>query len=94
MRIELEVRVQPRSRRRGVEKIPDGRFKIRVNAAPDKGKANKEMLEVLADYLGLSPSRLKIVRGETDRDKTIALDLEPKEFEVLKARRQDREGKR
>jgi len=70
----LEVKVQPRSKSPGVEKVDERRFRVRVSAAPDKGKANREVLERLADYLDVPPSRLTIVRGETSSNKLVRIE--------------------
>ena len=57
----------------GVEKIGDDTYKVRVHAAPDKGAANKEVIVSLADYFNVPPSMVKIVRGQTSRNKLIEL---------------------
>ena len=59
----LAVKVQPRSKTPGVEKTGPDAFRVRVTAAPERGRANREAAERLAGYLGLPPSRLRIVRG-------------------------------
>jgi uncharacterized protein YggU (UPF0235/DUF167 family) len=70
----LSVKVQPRSKTPGVEKLPDGSFRVRVLAAPDRGRANREILERLAEFLDVPSSRLKIVRGETSSSKWVRVD--------------------
>jgi uncharacterized protein YggU (UPF0235/DUF167 family) len=45
-----------------------------VTAVPEKGKANEALLRLLAKHLGLAPSRLKIVRGHTSRNKVIEIE--------------------
>ncbi|HYA49368.1 MAG TPA: DUF167 domain-containing protein [Burkholderiales bacterium] len=67
----LSVKVQPRSKAPGVERLPDGSFRVRVQAAPDRGRANQEVLDRLAGFLGVPPSRLTIVRGEGSSHKWI-----------------------
>ncbi len=70
----LKVKVHAHSRNPGVERLGEAEFKVRVAAAPEKGKANREVLERLADFLDVPPSRLTIVRGETSSDKFIRLN--------------------
>ena len=70
----LSVKVQPRSKAPGVEKLPDGSFRVRVQAAPDRGRANREVLERLAGFLDVPPSRLSIVRGEGSSSKWIKVE--------------------
>jgi len=73
-RIYLNVVVQPCSRKSGVEKKNEAEYKVRVVAPPSKGKANKEMIEVLASHFGLPPSRLRIVRGQNSRRKLVLVN--------------------
>lgn len=67
------MKVQPKAKKVGVEKIGDDTYKVRVHAAPDKGAANKEVIVSLADYFSVPPSMVKIVRGEKSRTKLIEL---------------------
>ncbi len=67
------MKVQPKAKKVGVEKIGDDTYKVRVHAAPDKGAANKEVIVSLADYFNVPPSMVKIVRGEKSRTKLIEL---------------------
>ncbi len=70
----LEVKVQPRSKRPGVEKLADGSFRVRVLAAPERGRANREVVERLAEFLDLPPSRLSVVRGEASSNKRVKVE--------------------
>ncbi|MEN6312201.1 MAG: DUF167 domain-containing protein [Acidobacteriota bacterium] len=70
----LEIKVQPRSKSPGVETLDGRSFRVRVRAAPDKGRANREVIERLAEYLDIPPSRLTIVRGETSSNKLVRID--------------------
>jgi uncharacterized protein (TIGR00251 family) len=46
-------------------------LKVRVTAAPDRGKANTAIIKLLAKAWHLPPRRFSIVAGNTDRHKTI-----------------------
>ena len=70
----LEVKVQPRSKAPGVEKLADGSFRVRVRAAPERGRANREAVERLAEFLDVPPSRLSVVRGEGSTNKWVRLE--------------------
>lgn len=69
----LSVKVQARSKAPGVLKLADGSFRVRVLAAPDRGRANREVIERLAEFLDVPPSRLKIVRGEASSSKWVRM---------------------
>lgn len=73
-RLWLSVRVQPRASRDEIQGIKDGMLRIRTTAAPSDGKANKATIRLLADYLGIAPSRIQLVRGMTQRNKTFVIE--------------------
>ena len=50
------------------------RFLIRVTCIPEDGKANRAVTKLLAKALGLPPSRLTLLRGQTGRDKTFRVE--------------------
>jgi uncharacterized protein (TIGR00251 family) len=65
------VRVQPRAREDEIAGERDGRLLIRVTASPVDGRANAAVRKLLARALGVAPGSVRIVRGETSRDKLI-----------------------
>lgn len=71
----IRVKVQPKSRESGiVDVMEDGTIKVRVKAAPEKGKANKEVIEVLAKEYGVKKSEVEIVGGKVDQIKLIKIN--------------------
>jgi len=70
----IKVRVQPKSSRNQVDGFQDGALRIRVTAAPTEGQANAAVIAILAKTLGVSKSRLEIIRGHSSRDKVISVD--------------------
>jgi uncharacterized protein (TIGR00251 family) len=71
--LALAVRVQPRASSNEVLDVRNGRLLIRTTAAPADGKANKAVVRLLASYLGIAPSRIRVSRGETQRNKTLRI---------------------
>lgn len=55
----------------GVEKIDDTHFVVFVKEPPIQGKANRAIINALANNLGIAPSRLKIVSGHSSKQKII-----------------------
>lgn len=71
----FSIRVQPNaSRNEIVGWLDDGSLKIRIQTPPQDGKANKALIAFLANELGVSKNQISIVRGETSRQKVIAID--------------------
>ena len=82
--MDLDVRVQPRAKRNRVEAIERGRLKVYLTAPPEGGKANEAAIALLAKTLGVSKSSVRIVRGNTARDKRLRVD-DPRADEALDA---------
>ncbi|HRX35669.1 MAG TPA: DUF167 family protein [Aestuariivirga sp.] len=84
----LAVRVTPKSSRdvvAGLHTDAAGHVSlaVRVTAPPDKGKANKAVIETIAKAAGLPKSSLSLVAGETDRNKTLLVTGNPAGLEAL-----------
>ena len=69
----FQVRVTPRAARNSISEEA-GHFRIGVTAAPEDGKATREVTRLLARVLGVAPSRLTLLRGARGRDKVFVLD--------------------
>ena len=77
--MRLAVRVTPRGGRDAVEgwaADASGRplLKVRVAAAAAGGQANAAVIALLAKSLGRPTSAVRLVRGETARNKQIEID--------------------
>lgn len=75
----LGIRVTPKSARNEVTGQTEGAdgsvsLQVRVTAQPEKGKANKAVIQTLARSLGLAKTDLTIVSGETARHKTVHIN--------------------
>ena len=74
----LDVWVQPRASRNEIVGYQDGSLRIRVTAPPNAGQANRLCREVLAEALGIPPSRVEILSGHKARRKRVRLsDVDP-----------------
>jgi len=83
-RLRLSVRVTPNAGADAVDGLygrADGTvsLKLRVRAQPEKGKANKAVIAVLAKELGCAKSNLNLSAGLKDRTKTVMIEGEPSE---------------
>ena len=71
--IVLNVKAQPRSSKAGIDGLLGDAVKVRIRCAPVDGKANKELVETLADAFDLPKSRVIFKSGETSKTKRILL---------------------
>ena len=69
----LTVRVTPGAKVEALD-IVNGKLLAKVRAKPQDGKANDAVLGLLAQALGVAPSRLSLLRGSTGRDKLVRID--------------------
>jgi len=67
----IYVKVTPRSSQNAVSKISEGEYKVRVTAAPEKGKANGAVIDTLAEYFEVPKSSVIIVGGRSTKTKII-----------------------
>jgi uncharacterized protein (TIGR00251 family) len=70
----LDVRVQPRSSKRAVEVMAGGALKVRLTAPPAEGRANAQLIEVLAEEFGVAKGSIRILRGLSSRNKTVEIE--------------------
>jgi uncharacterized protein (TIGR00251 family) len=77
----MKVRVRPGAKVSKIEGERGGALKVSVAAAPEKGRANAELVRHLAASLGLGRTQVQVVSGQATRDKIVAIaDLAPDEI--------------
>jgi uncharacterized protein YggU (UPF0235/DUF167 family) len=69
--MKIVVHVKTRSSQAKVEQIGDSEYKVWVRAVAEKGKANEEMQQQLADYFHVKRSAVRLVIGKTAREKLV-----------------------
>jgi uncharacterized protein (TIGR00251 family) len=74
----LRITVVPGASRTEVVGLLGDRLKLRVAAAPEKGAANRKLLEFLAARLGLPKKAVRLSSGAQSREKIVeVLDSSP-----------------
>jgi uncharacterized protein (TIGR00251 family) len=73
--VRLKLRVTPKSRADEIVGMrEDGTLHVRVSAAPESGKANRAVLRLLREKLGLPGGTVRLKAGASSRDKWVELD--------------------
>ena len=67
----LEVWVQPRASRNEIVGYRNHFLHLRVTAPPVEGEANQSVKRLLAEALGIPPSRVEILKGDKGRRKKV-----------------------
>jgi len=69
----LRLRVAPGAARSGIVGRHGDAWKLRVRGAPERGRANADVLSLLAETLGVPERSLTLVSGHASRDKIVEL---------------------
>ncbi|WP_025658170.1 DUF167 domain-containing protein [Rhizobium sp. IBUN] len=83
--IALTVRLTPSGGRDAIDCVEtdaEGKahLKARVTAVPEKGKANKALIEFLAKSLRIAKSSVSLASGEMSRKKILRIDGDPEDL--------------
>lgn len=74
--MRLTIHAKPGARENSIEYLKDGSLRVWLKAAPVDGKANVELLEILADALGTKKKFLRIHSGASGRYKLVDVEME------------------
>ena len=69
--VPIKVRAAPGASRDRLMGLLGDAVKVAVTVAPEKGKANKAILILLAEALSVPPGDLEVIAGNTSRDKRV-----------------------
>ena len=69
--LRLGVRVSPSAPRTALRGVYGDRLKVVVSAPPEDNRANHELVEALAGWLGLRREQVRVEAGLSSRDKVI-----------------------
>ena len=70
----LLVKAQPGARKNEVAGERNGRLLVKCTQAPEKGKANDAIIEILAKALDVRKSRISLVSGQTNSEKKFLIE--------------------
>jgi len=70
----LKIKVSPRGSKNELIKLSDGSYKAKLTASPVDGKANEALIELLSEEFDIAKSKIKIVRGLTNKIKIVEVE--------------------
>jgi hypothetical protein len=76
----LQIHVQPGAKSSEVIGEHGDRLKIKISAPPADNAANEALIEFIARTAGVPKSRVKLVRGQTSRLKTLEVEAQEGQF--------------
>jgi uncharacterized protein len=69
----IQVKVKPNARSSGLEELDDGTWLARVTSPPVDGKANEELVRLIAEHFGVRKAQVSIQRGASGRLKRVQI---------------------
>ena len=70
------VMVHPRARKAQITRMEGRELTVAVTAVPEKGRANRELVEILAKEFGVRKDEVVIVNGANARIKLVRIGHE------------------
>ncbi|OGQ51728.1 MAG: hypothetical protein A3I10_05655, partial [Deltaproteobacteria bacterium RIFCSPLOWO2_02_FULL_57_26] len=64
---------KPQSKRQELKRISDGEYVVSVHAPAREGKANRAVMEILAEHFSVPRLSIKIIRGESSKRKLVEI---------------------
>ena len=74
---QLKVYIQPSARESAIVGMHGDRLKIKIKAPPVDGEANEELRRLMGELFGIAKSKVRILRGETSRNKDLEIEISP-----------------
>jgi uncharacterized protein (TIGR00251 family) len=71
--MKISVKVKPNAKQQKIEAIADGSLKISLKSPPIDGKANLELISLLAKYFKVSKSQVMIKSGQNNQSKIVEI---------------------
>ena len=72
--MKIQVRVKPNSRVAALDEQEDGTWLARIKSPPVDGKANAELIALIAQRFGLRKAQVSISSGAGGRMKLVEID--------------------
>ena len=72
--MQKRVKVKPNSQQQKIEELEDGSLNVHLKSPPIDGKANEELIKLLAKKFDVPKSSIRIKSGVTSRQKLIEID--------------------
>ena len=73
--MDLKITVIPHAQKREVIALGDAHLRVKLTSAPEKDKANRELIRVIAQHYGVRRSAVSIKTGQRSRHKIIQILL-------------------
>ena len=80
--MNVEIKVITNAKKREIMAAGPG-LKVKLISLPKDGRANEELIEYLSEFFHVKKSDIKIIRGEKERKKVLAIPVDEVTFRAL-----------
>lgn len=70
----LTIKVRPNGRTQSLEALPDGTWRAQLRSPPVDGRANEELIALLAEHFGVRKSAVVVKSGASGRTKIVRIE--------------------
>jgi uncharacterized protein len=74
--MKIQIKVKPNSKRQSIEEAADGSLTVHLKSPPVDGKANEELIKLLAEKFEVAKSKISIKSGLSSRNKLVEIDTD------------------
>lgn len=71
----IKIRVFPNSLKEELKQKSTDSFEIKIKEKPERGLANKRLIQILANYFQLPESKISLIKGFKQRNKIFKIDI-------------------
>ena len=72
--MRIKVKVKPNSNKNELKEISPGFYEARVTVPPEKGKANKKVIELFSKYFKTPKSKINLISGRSCKEKLFNIE--------------------
>ena len=72
--MKIIVKVKTNARENSIKQLETGIYEVKVSVPPEKGKANRKVIELLSKELKIAKSRITLIKGETSKEKLFEIE--------------------
>ncbi len=73
--MKIKVTVKANSKQQKIEESADGSLIVRLKSPPVDGKANRELIEMLAKQFKVAKSQISIKSGLSSKNKLVQINI-------------------
>ncbi len=70
----IRIRAKPNSREQALREEADGSLTVTLTASPIDGRANQELIKLVAKHFGVPVGKVRIKSGQTSKHKLVEIE--------------------